>query len=280
MAKANFFGSDLTKADLSDANLSGANFTMADLTTTNLTKANLSLANFTKAHFKDTIGLPHGVDGVEDPSSVPILTPALVHQKRDLITREMLGGLKVVKKSDPIKVHISIQGHTSFYGERTLMNNVLDVMKMFGFDLTENPKISEGAFCATIRCQGKGYSTSERVKGVLTGLYEGFLGILKKKDSPPTLTTHQVQVIEKFIQTIQSTPNQLTIQIDHLVIMQSYQLGEACICINQISEVLRDELANDPQILRSSHLLEKILDDQRGLANVPAAIKEEKQGHS
>jgi len=179
MAKANFFGADLSKANLSDANLSGANFTMADLTATNLTKANLSLVNFTKAHFKDTIGMPHGVYEIENSSSVAILTPAIVHQKMDLITREMLGGRKGAKKSDPIQIHISIQGHTSFYVERTLMNTVLDVMKIFGFDHTKNPKISEGAFCAAIMCQGKEYRTSEGVKEVLGGMLEGLSRILK-----------------------------------------------------------------------------------------------------
>lgn len=279
MAKANFFGADLTKANLSDANLSGANFTMADLATTNLTKANLSLANFTKSHFKDTIGMPHGVFGIENSASVAIFTPALVHQKMDLITRDMLGG-KSVKKSDPIQVHISIQGHTSFYDERTLMNTVLDVMKLFGFAPTENPKISEGAFCAIIMCQGKGYSTSEKVREILTGLYEGFSRILKKEDTQSGLITQQTKAIENLMSVFRSIPNQLTIQIDHLVIMQSYQQGKGGIGIHQISEVLREELANNPQILMSSHLLKKILDDQKGLANVHAKIKEEKPGHS
>lgn len=265
MAKANFFGADLSNANLSDANLSGSNFTMADLTTTNLTKANLSLTNFTKAHFKDTVGMPHGVYGIDNSLSVPILTPAIVQQKFDLITSDMLGGRKGAKKSDPIQVHISIQGNTSFYVERTLMNSFWDVMKIFGFVVTENLKISEGAFCATIVYQGKGCRTLENVKEVLASLYKGFLGILKKNDLPSTLTSQQIQILETLIKAIQSTPNQLTIQIDHLVILQSYQQGKGELGIHHISEVLRDEIVNDPQILRSSHLLEKILDDQKNL---------------
>ena len=84
----------LIEANLFGANLSGANFTMTDLTATNLTKANLSLATLMKAHFKDTLGMPHGVFGIESSASVAIFTPPLVHQKMDLITRDMLGGKK------------------------------------------------------------------------------------------------------------------------------------------------------------------------------------------
>ena len=235
MAKANLFGADLTKANLSDANLSGANFTMADLTTTNLTKANLSLANFTTAHFKDTLGMPHGVFGIESSASVPIFTPALVHQKMDLITRDMLGG-KGVKKSDPIQVHISIQGHTSFYDERTLMNTVLDVMKLFGFALIENPKISDGAFCATILCQGKEYSTSEKVKEILAGMFEGLSRNLNKKDPQPGLTPQQTKAIENLMSVFRSIPSPLTVQIDNFVVNQSYQQSKVVVRIHHISE--------------------------------------------
>ncbi len=259
-AKANLFGADLTHANLSDSNLSGANLSMADLTTANLTKVNLALVNFTKAHFKDTLGMPHGVFGIENSPSIPILTPAMVRPKMDLITKDMLGG-KGIKKPDPIQVRISIQGHTSFYEERTLMNTVLDVLKLYGFDLTENPKISEGPFCVTIMCQGKACSTSEKVDEALDGLYEGFLGGLKKKDVSPALTTQHVQVIEKFIEAIHSTPKQLMIQIDHLVIIQSTQQGKGGIEIHQISEALREELTKDSQILNSSQILQKILNE-------------------
>ena len=239
MAKANFFGSDLTKADLSDANLSGVNFTMADLTTTNLTKANLSLANFTKAHFKDTIGMPHGVFGIANSATVPIFTPALVHQKMDLITRDMLGG-KGVKKADPIQVHISIQGHTSFYEERILMNTVLDGMKLFGFDLTEDPKISEGAFCAIIMCQGKEYRTSENVKEVLAGLFEGLSRILKKENLQSGLTPQQTGALENLISVFQSIQSPLVVQIDNFVVDQSYQQSQAVVRIHHISEDLQE----------------------------------------
>ena len=68
--------------------------------------------------------------------------------------------------------------------------------------------------------------------------------------------------------------------MDHLVIMQYYQQGKSELGIHQISAVLRDEFVNDPQILRSSHLLEKLLDDQKRLANVCAKLKEEQPEHS
>ena len=237
MAKANFFGADLTKANLSDANLSGANFTMADLATTNLTKANLSLANFTKSHFKDTIGMPHGVFGIENSASVAIFTPALVHQKMDLITRDMLGG-KSVKKSDPIQVHISIQGHTSFYDERTLMNTVLDVMKLFGFAPTENPKIYEGAFCATILCQRKEYRTSESGKEVLAGMFQGLSRILKKENLQSGLTPQQTGALENLIRVFQSIQSPLAVRIDSFVVNQSYQQSQAVVRIHHISKGL------------------------------------------
>ena len=239
MAKANFFGADLTKANLSDANLSGANFTMADLTTTNLTKANLSLANFTKVHFKDTIGMPHGVFGIESSASVAIFTPALVHQKMDLITRDMLGG-KGAKKSDPVQVRISIQGHTNFYDERTLTNTVLDVMKLFGFDLTGNPNISEGAFCATILCQRKECRTSESGKDVLVGMFQGLSRILKKENLQSGLTPQQTGALENLISVFQSIQSPLVVQIDNFVVHQSYQQSKAVVCIHHISENLQE----------------------------------------
>jgi hypothetical protein len=235
MAKANFFGADLTRANLSDANLSGANFTMADLTTTNLTKANFSLTNFTKAHFKDTTGMPHGVYGVESSSSVAILTPAIIHQKMDLITREMLGGRKCKKPSDPIQIQINISGRTNFYCERTLTNVVLDVMKLFGFDHTENPKISEGVFCATILCQGKEYPTSEKVKEVLAGLFEGLSRILKDEDLQSDLIPQQTRAMENLIHVFRSIPSQLAVQIDNFVVNQSYLGSKTVVRINRIS---------------------------------------------
>ena len=68
--------------------------------------------------------------------------------------------------------------------------------------------------------------------------------------------------------------------MDHLVIMQYYQQGKSELGIHQISAVLRGEFVNDPQILRSSHLVEKNLDDQKGPENVHAQIKEEQPEHS
>ena len=263
LAKANLFVADLTDADLSDANLSGANLSMADLTRTNMTKVNFSLGNFTKTHFKDTIGMPHGVYGVESTSSGPVLTPAVVQKKSELITRDMLGGRRGVEKPEPILVHISIQGHASFYDEKTLMNTVLDVMKLFGFELTENPNISEELFFATIRCHGKEYRTSENVKEVLAGLFDGFSRILKKDDPQPGMSPQQTEVIENFMTVFRSIPNQMTVQVDNFVLRQSFQIGEACIGIHKISDVLREELANNPKILSSSHLLDKILEEQR-----------------
>ncbi len=252
LAKANLFAADLTDAVLSDANLSGANLSMTDLTRTNMTKVNLSLANFTKTYFRDTIGMPHGVYGVESSSSVPVLTPAIVHQRRDLITREMLGGLKNVKQSHPIQVQISIQGHTDFYDERTLMNTVLDVMKIIGFDPTENPKISEGAFCATIACQGRGDCSPDRAKETVSNLQEELLRVLEKNGSSSTLTNQQVQVLEKLIETIQSLPNQLAIRIENLVLLQSKQCNKTHVYIHQISDRLKQELIDNRKILSSS----------------------------
>ena len=275
MAKANFFGADLSNANLSDANLSGANFTMADLTTTNLTKANLSLTNFTKAHLKDTTGMPHGVYGVESSSSVAILTPALVHKKMDLITRDMLGG-KGSTKSDPIRVHISIQGSASFYDERTLMNAVLDVMKLFGFDLVKNPKISEGAFLATIKCQGKEYPTSEKVKEILADMFEGLLRILKNEDLQSALTPQQTRALENVIHAFLSIPSQLAVQIDHFVVHQSSQQSKAVVRIHHISEGLREEFDNNAEMLRSSHLAENIMDDQKNVGRCSAKPLQEK----
>ena len=281
MAKANCFGANFTNADLSDANLSGANFTMADLTRTNMTKANFSLVNFIKTYFKDTIGMPHGVYGIENTSSVPVLTPAIVHQKRDLITREMLGERRGLEKSEPILVHISIQGRTNFFDERTLLNAVLDVMNEFGFDLTGNPKISEESFFATIRCQEKECRTSGNAKEVLASLFEGFSKILKKNDPPTGLIPQQTKALENLMTVFRSISNQLTLQIDNVVIRQSFQVGEACIGIHQISEALRKELANNPKILMSSHLLEKILDDQKSSETPPiTAVEKEKEQHS
>ena len=116
------------------------------------------------------------------------------------------------------------------------MNTVLDVMKRFGFALTENPKISEGAFSATIPFQGKAYLTAEKVKKVLAVFFEGLSQVLKKGNLHVDLTPQQARALDNLIRVFHSISSQVIVQIDNFVVNQSYQQNKAVIRIHHISE--------------------------------------------
>ena len=261
MAKANLFGANFTKTNLSEVNLSGANLSMADFTGANLTKANLSQANLTKAHIKDTVGRLQDNGHKEDSQSVAIFTPAMVHQKPNLITKEMLGRLSTRNKPAPVRAQISIQGHTAFHREKTLFNFVLGVLKTFGLNLTENPKILEGDFCAYLCCQGKGNFPTDKNKEMLAGICGGLTSILEEKDRSPEHKSQRMKALQGLIDAIRSLSNPVTVQIDRVIIHQSYQGNQFGIRVFQVSEALMEEVLGNPQILKSSQLLAKILDD-------------------
>ena len=259
MAKANCFGADFSKANLTEVNLSGASLAMADLTKADLSKANLSQANLLKACLQNTVGWKEGGDDCQKYSSIPILTPALVHEK-NLITKDMLIGIGGVTPDEPIPIQLSFRGETSYQIEKTLTCALIDVMKAFGFSLTGNLKVSPTSFCATLIYRGKGSKSSGKMKESLWDLYEGVSGILTESPSHALRTNVQTQAIENFISAILAMQNQLKILIDTLLIERG---EEAMVQIHQISEGLRDKLANDPEMLNSPNLDKMIVEDQK-----------------
>ncbi len=258
MAKANFFAADLSNADLAEANLSRANLVLANLTNVNLTRANLSLADLTKAHLERAMGLQQEGDGGGDSSSGALLTPPMVHAKMDLISMERLGGLKSVQKADPIRVRIGMDGAAGFHGEKTLFMVVCDLLNVFGFDLIENPEISGSPFRATLRCVGKACNTPEKVKGALADMRAGFSRMLENTRSSAEPSPQQIEAIEACIGAIRSMPHQLILQIDCFVIIQSFQDDNPRLRVHEISETLRDEFVNDPDMLNSPHVVDKL----------------------
>lgn len=258
MAKANCFGVDFTKANMAEVNFSGANLTMADFTMANLSKANLSGANLLRACLQDTLGSPDGGDDCQKYSSLPILTPALVH-KKNLITKDMLIGIGRVILARPLPIQLSFVGETSYQLEKTLTNALIDVMKAFGFSLIGNINVSGKSFCATFEHNVKESSSAGKMKENLLALYEGVSGALTKNPSRVRLTTKERQALENFIMAILARPIQAWILIDTLLIERE----EAMVQIHLISYSVRDKLVNDPEMLNSPKLAEIIVEDRR-----------------
>ena len=153
----------------------------------------------------------------------------------------------------------------SFHEETTFTNALIDVMNAFDFKLTGNLKVSRNSFCATLMYAIKRSNSPRKMKESLLSLFEKISGFLAERPSHSILSNLQPQAIDHFIATILSSKNQLRIQIDTLLIMKAFRQGKSQMQFNHISDALRDELANDPEMLSSSHLDEIIVADQKTL---------------